>query len=242
MKIYSSKIHEVIDNTWPAYGRVKHGPWTLREGLGGGKRVSATTLDGFDKAPNITEAEDGMRAFDQTPIFMIREGDDDLDRNLARKGYEITGRSNIYTAPIKKFTKKDPPRLSVFEIWEPLQIQNDIWRKAGIDTTRIAVMHRTKGPKTSFFLRWGNRPAGSAFIGIHNNIAMLHALEILPQQRGKGVGTLAMYQAFNWAKSFDAHTLSVICTTENLAANALYASLHMQLVGGYHYRIKKEMS
>ena len=242
MTPYIFEIHEVIEHTWPAYSNCKHGPWTLREGLGGGKRVSATTLDGFHESPNIKDAEEGMRAFGQNPIFMIREGDDDLDRNLATEGYEITDRANIYTVPIEKFAKKDPPRLSVFEIWEPLQIQNEIWREVGIDANRTAVMHRAKGPKTSFFLRWENRPAGTAFIAIHNNTAMVHVLGILPRQQRKGVGTLAMYQAVNWAKSFGAHTLSVICTKENLGANALFASIHMQLVGGYHYRIKKEIS
>ena len=242
MRQHIYELHNVIEHTWPAYNTRTNGSWTLREGRGGGKRVSATTLDGFRELPNLKDAEQGMQALSQTPIFMIREGEGDLDYLLATEGYEITGPSNIYMAPIEEFAKKEPPRLSVFDIWEPLQIQNDIWSNAGIGASRTAVMHRVKGPKTSFFLRWKNNPAGTAFIGIHNNIAMVHAMEILPQHRRKSVATLAMYQAAIWAKSFGAHTLSVICTKENLGANALYASLHMQLVGGYHYRIKKEIA
>ncbi len=241
MKQALCQLHDVIEHTWPANSTRTHGGWILREGLGGGKRVSATTLHGFREAANINSAENDMRAFGQTPIFMIREGEEALDRILATEGYEITEPSNIYTVPIEKLVHKKPPPLSIFEIWEPLQIQADIWGYAGIDAARIAVMHRAAGPKTSFFMRWENRPAGTAFIGLHNNVVMLHALEVLPHQQRKGVGTLAMHQAAIWAKSFGAHTLSVICTRENLGANALYSSLHMQLVGGYHYRIKKEI-
>ena len=241
MRQHIYEIHNVIEHTWPAYDTRTHGQWTIREGRGGGKRVSATTLNRFRELPNLKDAEEGMQALNQRPIFMIREGEGDLDYLLAKEGYEFTDYSNIYIAPIEGFAKTKPPRLSVFDIWEPLQIQNDIWSNAGVGSSRTAVMHRVKGPKTSFFLRWENHPAGTAFIGIHNNIAMVHAMEILPQQRRKSVATLAMYQAAIWAKSFGAHTLSVICTKENLGANALYASLHMQLVGGYHYRTKKEI-
>ena len=69
---------------------------------------------------------------------------------------------------------------------------------------------------------------------------MVHALEILPQQRRKGVGALAMRHAAIWALSQTAAHMSVIYTKENKAANALYASLKMRLVGGYHYRIKED--
>ena len=242
MKQNFYEIYNVMEHTWPAYKTHSNGQWTLREGFGGGKRVSSATLDGFRELPNLRDAEDGMKALGQIPIFMIRDGEGDLDNRLATEGYNITSPSNIYTAPIEKLLRKKPPRLSVFDVWEPLQIQNDIWRDAGIGASRTAVMHRVKGPKTSFFLRWENHPAGTAFIGIYNNIAMIHALEILPKQRPKGLATLAIYQAAIWAKSFGAHTISVICTRENLGANALYASLHMQLMGGYHYRIKKEIA
>jgi GNAT superfamily N-acetyltransferase len=71
---------------------------------------------------------------------------------------------------------------------------------------------------------------------------MVHALEVLPHQRRKGVARWAMRQAAFWAQSQSATTLTVLCTQENFAANQLYGSLGMQLVGQYHYRTKKELS
>jgi len=41
-----------------------------------------------------------------------------------------------------------------------------------------------------------------------------------------------------WAQNNGATEFSVICVSDNLAANMLYASLNMKNVGHYHYRIK----
>ena len=68
---------------------------------------------------------------------------------------------------------------------------------------------------------------------------MLHALEVLPHQRRKGVGVWMMRQAAYWAADQGAEELVVICTRANTGANALYASLGMRAVGQYHYRIKR---
>jgi GNAT superfamily N-acetyltransferase len=68
---------------------------------------------------------------------------------------------------------------------------------------------------------------------------MLHALEILPHQRRKGMGVWMMRQAAYWAAEQGATELAVLCTRANAGANALYARLGMQQSGGYHYRIKR---
>ena len=69
---------------------------------------------------------------------------------------------------------------------------------------------------------------------------MVRALKILPSQRRKSVGAIAMRNAAMWALAQNTPYISVICTKENKAANALYTSLKMLLVGGYYYRIKEE--
>jgi len=69
---------------------------------------------------------------------------------------------------------------------------------------------------------------------------MVHALEILPHQRGMGVGKWMMRRAAFWAQAEGATHMSVICTQENAAANGLYTSLGMTLTGQYHYRIKTD--
>jgi hypothetical protein len=47
-----------------------------------------------------------------------------------------------------------------------------------------------------------------------------------------------MRTAAHWAQDHGAKRFSVLVTEANTAANALYASLAMEIVGQYHYRSK----
>ena len=112
----------------------------------------------------------------------------------------------------------------------------DIWQAGGIGPERIKVMERVKGPKTGILGRLNDSPAGAAFVAIHEGIAMLHALEVLPHQRRQSMGVYAMRQAAFWARDKGASHIAVVCTQDNAGANALYSSLGMSRVGQYHYR------
>ncbi|WP_439142832.1 GNAT family N-acetyltransferase [Planktotalea sp.] len=230
-------LYEVCSQTWPAASEQRVGPWTIRDGQGGGQRVSATTQDG-DAPWDLAAAEDAMTQLGQPRLFMVRDGEETLDTALASNGYTIKDPVNIYICPITHLTDVAIPRVTAFTIWEPLQIMHDIWASGGIGPKRYAVMQRAKCPKTALLGRWNDQPAGTGYVGIHNNIAMVHALEILPHQRGQGVGKWMMRRAAVWAQEQGAAHMSVICTQENDAANGLYTSLGMTLTGTYHYRIK----
>lgn len=233
----SQMLYETCARTWPAASETRLGPWTLRDGQGGGQRVSAATLDG-DMA-GCDEIEAAMVALGQPKLFMIREGETALDAALEARGYAVKDPVNLYACPIGQLTDVEIPRVTAFTIWEPLQIMRDIWAKGGIGVGRIAVMNRCPLPKTGLLGRWNDQPAGTGYVAIHEGIAMVHALEILPHQRGQGVGTWMMRRAAVWAESHGATHMSVICTKANVAANALYAALGMELIGSYHYRINE---
>jgi len=232
----STDIFAVVDGTWPAAHYETCGPWTLRAGQGGGNRVSAATLDAELGPDDIPKAETGMRALDQEPLFMVRPDDKDLDTALEARGYAIRDAVNIYTCPIEHLTDRPLPRVTVFNIWQPLAIMREIWATGGIGPRRLDVMERAKGLKTGLLARFNEKPGGSAFVAIHEGTAMLHALEILPHQRKQGLGSWMVRGAALWAAEQGAHSFSVICTVENTGANALYASLGMDVVGQYHYR------
>ena len=99
-------------------------------------------------------------------------------------------------------------------------------------------MTRASAPKTSFLGRTQDRPAGTAFAAIHDGVAMLHALEILPAHRRRGLGAAMMRAAADWALDQGAATFSLLVTRENEPALGLYASLGFTAVGHYHYRAK----
>ena len=127
----TEQLFEASDETWPAARVWTQGPWTLREGKGGGKRVSAATANAAVTEADIAAAEDAMRSMGQTPLFMLRDGEDQLDTMLAGKGYDIVDPVTIYTLPIERLTDKPIPRVTAFAVWEPLAIMTEIWAAGG---------------------------------------------------------------------------------------------------------------
>jgi GNAT superfamily N-acetyltransferase len=235
----AQRLYEVCDQTWPAARRWNEGTWTLREGQGGGQRVSAATALGKVSDADIDTAETAMRAMDQRPLFMIRRDDDALDDLLAKRGYAIVDPVTMYVAPIEALTDVPMPRVTAFCIWEPLAIMNEIWAKGGIGSARLAVMARAK-TKTAVLARWNEQPAGTAFAALHDGVCMVHAVEVLPHQRRQGVANWIMRAAAFWTQGQGATHIAVLCVDSNTGANALYRSLGFAVAGRYHYRKSPE--
>ena len=227
------RLYEVIDQTWPAARRWDADGWTLRDGQGGGKRVSAATQASPDAS--VDDAETAMRKMGQTPLFMIRQGNADLDKALADRGYGTVDPTNIYVLPTAQLTDVPIPRVTAFEIWEPLAMMLEIWAAGGIGPARVAVMHRAK-QKTAILSRWNEKPGGVAFAAIHDGVCMVHAVEVLNHQRGMGVAKWMMRRAALWAQAQGADQMAVLCTKANTPANRLYQGLGFAQVGDYHYR------
>ncbi|WP_299735201.1 GNAT family N-acetyltransferase [uncultured Roseobacter sp.] len=230
-------LFAAIDATWPAAAKRAVGPWVLRHGAGGGKRVSAATAQTLPQQTDIAAAEAEMGQDGQDPLFMIRPEDADLDQRLAAQGYHVLDPTNVYCTPVARLTDKPVPRVTAFCIWEPLAIMEEIWAQGGIGPERLAVMARA-GVKTGILARWNEKPAGAAFAALHETICMVHAVEILPEQRRQGVAQWVMRAAAFWAQKQGATHIAVLCTQANTAANALYSSLGFEIVGQYHYRHK----
>lgn len=233
-----SLLYDVIDATWPAADTQTVGPWTIRQGNGGGSRVSATSARASVTADDIPIAETAMDALGQPHLFMIRNGDDVLDALLAQRGYIVKDPVTVYLITTAELATQKPPLVTTFAVWEPLEIMKTIWQTGGIGPERLAVMGRASHPKTGLFGRVDDTAAASGYVAGHGSIAMLHALEVLPDHRRKGLGVLMMRQAAFWAQQHGLEWFSLLTTDENLPSNALYTSLGFQAVGHYHYRIK----
>lgn len=229
----------LIDATWPATRFSTVGPWTIREGAGGGSRVSAATARDVAADAEIETAEAAMRALGQTPLFMLREDEEPLDRALEARGYQVKDPVTLYTTPARSLAVQPPP-VTCFEVWPPVASQLEIWAKGGIGRERIAIMDRAKGPKTTLLGRLDDTPAGTLFVALHDDVAMVHAVEIAPAFRRRGLGRFMMQGAATWARDNNAQTLAVLVTKANTGANALYSSLGMSAAAGYHYRIHPE--
>ncbi len=222
----------VMETTWPPARQWRMGPFLMRDGAGGGKRVSAASLDGM-----WTDADLAALEATPDPLILIREADTALDAALAARGWQVIDPVVAYAAPVAAL-QADLPPLSAFPHWPPLHVARTLWEEGGIGPARLAVMDRVTGQKTALLARLGDRPAGVAFVALHGDAAMLHALEVAPAHRRQGVGETLLRAAANWAATEGAAQLSLVVTARNTAARALYARIGMQAVGQYHYRMK----
>lgn len=239
MTLTAARLYEVVDQTWPAARRWTHGSWTLRDGQGGGKRVSAATAVGDVTDADVTQAETAMHEIGQPALFMIREDEQALDDLLAARGYDVIDPVIVYTLPIERLTDVPIPRVTAFTIWEPLAIMREIWAAGGIGPARLAVMARA-AVKTAVFARWNEKPGGVGFAAVHDRVCMVHAVEVPAHQRRQGVAQWIMRAAAFWGQAQGAEHIAVLCVEHNVAANALYRALGFAPAGRYHYRHKPE--
>lgn len=233
------RLFALAEATWPPAAQLRQGPWLLRDGQGGGKRVSAASpLPGW-RPDDIALAEQAMAALDQPALFVLRPEDAALDAALAQRGYALVDPVLAYAAPTATLADPAPPVLTTFPHWPPLGVTAALWAEAGIGPARLAVMDRVTGPKTAILGRTGDRASAVAFVACHRDAAMLHALEVSPPFRRQGTAHHILRAAAIWAQDHGATTLALLVTQANGPARALYASLGMTAVGQYHYRLKQ---
>ena len=229
-------LFQTVDATWPAFATHKKGVWTLREGRGAGQRVSAASTNDVASVADIDQASAAMREMGQNPLFMVRGVQPELDGILDDLGYEIVDPVDLLMARSSNLAEYDQPSLRVIFNSEPLAIQAEIWREGEIDLARLEVMKRADDPKTFLFSRQDNRPAGTGFIACHYNIAMVHAVEVLPSARRLGVAEAMMRGAAWWAEQKGVGWFSCLATSENVPAQSLYRKMGMEVAAQYHYR------
>lgn len=235
----SPMLHPAVEATWPPSSTSRLGPWTIRKGPGG-KRVTAATAEDPFSPEDVADAVRAMAGMGQPPLFMIRDGDADLDAELAATGYEIVDPTLLYAIASAALTDRPMPSASAFRIWPPLAIMRELWLAGGIGPDRLAVMERAAEPKTALLARLEDRAAGCAFVACRGECAMIHAIEVAPPLRRKGAASILLRSAALWAQNRGAAFLALAVTRANGGARSLYASLGLAVVGQYHYRAKPE--
>ncbi|MGR3465905.1 GNAT family N-acetyltransferase [Limimaricola sp.] len=209
--------------TWPAAATRDIGPFRLRDGAGGGSRVSAATLEGPFDATALDAAEARMGT---AGLFMVRGGETAFDAALAARGYAVMDPTVILAARVDALEAAAPDGC-----WPPRHAHLALWAAGGIGPERVAVMHRAAGPKAVL-----QGAEACAFVARHGDIAMLHALEVAAGARRRGAGRALMAMAAGWARAQGAVTLALAVTRANGAARALYHRLGFAEATQYHYR------
>lgn len=234
-------VFDAIDATWAPFARRRIGHWTIREGRGGGSRVSAASLNDPEVTkPDIAAAEAAMRALGQPELFMIRPGEEALDADLQARGYEMFAPVRILSAATSALSAGSELGRSVIDCQTILAIQKRIWAQGGIGPDRIAVMDRVARPKTALLARRGNDPTGVVFVATDGKLGLLHALEVPEGARRQGTGQALTAAAAHWCQMQGADHLVLLVTRDNTPANRMYETMGLQEITSYHYRTRKE--
>lgn len=225
-----------IEQTWPAAQQIEVEGWIVRQGLGGGSRVSSAVAT--TDAPDIKLMEVTQASLGQPALVMVRDDQEALDETLKQMGYRAKDPTLLMTAAVAKVAEPPPPVRAFTVDWPPLKAQLELWAANGIGPDRIEVMNRALGPKCSLIGRVEDQIAGTGYLAIAGSVAMVHALEVRSDLRRQRVAFYMMRAAAIWAQDHGAQTLCVAVTHANEGARALYTSLGLETVGHYHYREK----
>lgn len=211
----SRALLDRMEPTWPPARLWREGPWTMRDGAGGGGRVSAATLDGED---------DGATP----PFVMLREGEATLDARLAAAGHVIDDTVVLYEAPVETLAGDS----ASLPEWPPSNDTVGMWGRSGkVGPSRLAVMERCLCPKAVIACE-----GGAGFVAVNGDLAVLHALEVADTHRRRGLARDLLRGVALWAAGQGAERLALVVSEDNVPARALYENAGMQECGRYHYR------
>ncbi len=240
-----ARLMTALEATWPPAQTGQAGGFRLRRGAGGGKRVSAASPTAQESGgtqsieQRIAEASAAMAAWGQGPLFQVTPDQAALDAELAGQGFAKIDPTVLYVATVAQMTGADQIPAAHSNGIVPA-LMAEIWAEGGIGPDRLAVMDRAAGPSVRLLGRSGDRPAGAAFVALDGDIAMIHAIEVRPAQRRKGVARQLIDAGARFARSRGAAWYTLAVTEANAPARALYEGLGMSEAGRYHYRQRKE--
>jgi ribosomal protein S18 acetylase RimI-like enzyme len=229
-------LARAFETTWPAADYADAGAFRVGRGLGAGGRVSSTRALGPDwDEGDIPATEAIHRGWRQRPTFRLPDSDARLADALARRGWRRDHPTAIMALDCAALTDREVPDMTAFDIWPPLAIQGDIWAAGNIGAARQAVMPRVALPKTSILGRDEDRAAGAAFAAVDGPVAMIHAVEIAPGFRRRGLAGWLIRKAATWAEANGATRLGLAVSVANTGARALYDRMGFVEIGRYAY-------
>lgn len=221
--------------TWPAAEYAREGAFLVGRGGGGGGRVSAARAVADWSEADIAAAETRHRVWEQPLLFSVDSGDAGLAEALATRGYREADSTLILSAPLTPLAEPPIPPVTAMDCWPPLAIQRDLWAQTGIVPERQAIIDRAGHPKAAILGRTRDRAAGVGFVAVHGGCAMLHALAVLPEWRGSGLGAWMVRRAARFGLEHGAQEMALAVTAANAPARAMYERLGFAQVGAYAY-------
>jgi GNAT superfamily N-acetyltransferase len=231
-----ARLLAALEATWPPAAVDENAVpgWKLRDGAGGGKRVSAAVSVG---SRDFEAAAKAMRERGDRPLIQVPDSDPDLDRALAAAGWAAVDPTLLMAAPAESLAGLDADRrIRSVHARCRLALVDEIWKAGGVDAARRAVMDRCPLPKAAVIARSDTAVTGVAFVAADREVAMLHAMEVREDMRRQGAGRSTLAGAARFALDQGADWLALGVTEANAAARALYEAAGMETLGRYRYR------
>lgn len=228
-------VMAAFEATWPAAEYAEAGGFRVGRGMGGGGRVGSARAVADWSEGDIDATAAVQTRWGEPASIAVADGDTALADALVARGWDIAGPTAILAAPVAALTDRPIPPVTTFAIWPPLAIQAELWDAMSIGPARRAVMARAAGPKVSLLGRMRDRAAGTGFVAVSGDVAMVHALAILPEFRRAGLAGWMMRRAAVWGAEHGASRLALAVTRGNDAAMGLYRNLGFADLGGYRY-------
>jgi GNAT superfamily N-acetyltransferase len=229
---------------WPALETSDIDGWLWRYSGGGSQRansVSCLAFSGADADAAIAEAEARYRARGAAPMFQVCHvnAPADLDERLQRRGYRLQ-------EPCTALAKRIAPDAAG---WHDADIEigdapSEAWLSvylAGITPSRRGlaplILARVPAPRAFLLLRDQGQPAATALGVVAEGVAIAECVMTRADLRRVGAGSRVMRALEAWGARQGATIAALQAVAANAPAQALYAKLAYQCVGGYHYRV-----
>ncbi|WP_242454056.1 GNAT family N-acetyltransferase [Bailinhaonella thermotolerans] len=245
----------LVASAWPALEEAARGPWTFRYARGVTKRANSVLAPGVpdDVDAAVDAAEDFYAARGLPCVFTVT--DEDLDRELAGRGYRVADPTLLMTAPLPASRPgtgggRDEPGGSGVPGVELADAPDAAWvgtwwavdggRHAGEDARRVGERILTGVPAVYASARDPESPGdGPGAVGraVRQGDSLgVYCMATRPEARRKGLARRVLRALM--ACGDGAREAYLAVTEANAGARALYESEGFTVRGGYHYRVK----
>jgi ribosomal protein S18 acetylase RimI-like enzyme len=232
------RLLEAMLASMPPAESLRVGAWRLRRGGGTGRLAAFACLEGTPAA-GAADLDAAIACFadrGERPAFLLDEAEALLDTRLAATGFGREGETLLLEARAAAIAAP-APGMAVIDCAAPIGVMREIWVTGGLADADLAGMARVGGPKLYLLGRIADRPAGAAFVSLHDDVGVLRAVHVLPAFRRRGLGTHLVRAAAHWARAQGGGRLLLAVEAEYAAARALSERLGMTVAARCHLRV-----
>jgi GNAT superfamily N-acetyltransferase len=256
------QLEDVASDGWRPVEQEQLGPWRLRAADGFTGRANSVLAVGTPELP-LTQAIERAEAWYAArrlparfavpwPLTVRRLGhppgaagvDTDLDRALADRGYAVDTPTLVLTASTREVAvaatslgSERPPGLALLP--EPDDAWLAVYHYRGQQLPAVAQRLLLSAPEQVFAsLRVDDQVVAVARAASSRGWTGITAMEVVPEQRRRGLARLLLGHLAAWADRQGDASLYLQVAEANAGARALYESVGFAPHHGYHYRVR----